>query len=58
MERNIVKKIAKKAAEGMMSSIPYEWPPSCILFTYQPARPTQKIAQAENAGTSETREDQ
>ena len=39
MEKNIIKKIAQKAAVSMMSSGPYEWPPSCLIFTYQPVRP-------------------
>lgn len=58
MEKNVVKKIARKAIEGMMSSIPYEWPPSCILFSYQPMRPEQRNVQVENAETSKTREEQ
>ena len=58
MEKNVVKKIAKKVAEGMISSIPYEWPPSCILFSYQPMRPEHQNVHVENTDTSKARKEQ
>lgn len=44
MEKNIIKKITEKAVASVMSSGPYEWPPSCIVFAYQPMRPKRKNA--------------
>lgn len=53
MKNNKIKEIAKVVTSTVMSSIPYEWPPSCILFAYQPVRPEQQNAQHEYARTSE-----
>lgn len=57
MEKNLFKKITKKAAESVMSSGPYEWPPSCIVFAYQPMRPEQKDVQCDSTNAPENKED-
>lgn len=57
MKKTMIKEIAKKVTATVMSSGPYEWPPSCILFTYQPVRPEQKNAQCCNMNTHENREE-
>lgn len=57
MEKNLIKKIVQKAVALVTSSDPYEWPPSCIVFTYQPVRPKQKNLQCEKPDTSESKEE-
>lgn len=54
---NNIKKAAKLIATKVISSGPYEWPPSCILFAYQPMRPEQKTAQCDNTDAPENKED-
>lgn len=54
MEKNAIKKITKKAVASLMSSGPYEWPPSCLIFAYQPVRP-EKNSQCNNLSTPQTK---
>lgn len=56
MKNNKLKEIAKMATAAVMSSGPYEWPPSCLLFTYQPVRPELKNVQRENVNAPESKE--
>lgn len=56
MEKNIIKEIAKKVTSSVLSSDPYEWPPSCIVFTYQPVRPEPKNVQGDNTHASENKD--
>lgn len=39
MEKNIIKNIVKKVTTSAVSSSSTEWPPTCLLFAYQPMRP-------------------
>lgn len=57
MKKDIIRSISKKITSAVMLSGPYEWPPSCLLFAYQPVRPEQKPAQCENSDASETKEE-
>ena len=56
MEKKAIKKLAKKAIVSLMSGTPYEWPPSCLIFAYQPVRP-EKNTQCENLSTLQTKEE-
>lgn len=57
MKKGRIRSISKKITSAVMLSGPYEWPPSCLLFAYQPVRPEQKPAQCQNLGASETKEE-
>lgn len=56
MEQNAIKKVTKKVVASLMSGTPYEWPPSCLIFAYQPVRP-EKNAQCENLGAYKAKEE-
>lgn len=57
MKNNTIKNLAKQITSTVLSSGPYEWPPSCLLFAYQPVRPEQKAVQCKHAGTSEHKDE-
>lgn len=37
-----VKNLSKKLASAMIANDSDEWPPDCIIFTYQPIRPKKE----------------
>lgn len=46
MEKNIIKNIVKKVTTSAVSNSSAEWPPTCLMFAYQPMRPiSQNIQQ-------------
>ena len=57
MKEIMTKKAIKMVATAVASSGPYEWPPSCIFFTYQPMRPEQKDEQCDNTNAPESKAD-
>lgn len=57
MKNRKIKDIAKVVTSAMVSSGPYEWPPSCILFSYQPLRPEQENVQRSNLNTCKGKEE-
>ncbi len=57
MKEKMTKKVIKMVATAVASSGPYEWPPSCIFFTYQPMRPNQKDVHCNNTNTPVSKED-
>ncbi len=58
MKNSKIKDMAKVLISKMTSDIPYEWPPSCLVFTYQPMRPEQQNIQCDNVDASKAKEDQ
>lgn len=57
MKEKMTKKAIKMVATAVASSGPYEWPPSCIFFTYQPMRPERKNSQCNNPNATESKEE-
>lgn len=53
MKNKIIKEVVKVIATDMVSSDPYEWPPSCIFFSYQPSRPHKTEEQCSKKHTSD-----
>lgn len=53
MKNEKIKGIAKAVATAAMSHDTYEWPPSCLLLTYQPMRPEQRNVLCENMNKQE-----
>ena len=56
MKHNGFKEIVKMVTSAVMSSGPYEWPPSCLLFSYQPMRPNQEPAPCDHLITHKSEE--
>lgn len=56
MKNSKIKDMAKVLISKMTSDIPYEWPPSCLVFTYQPMRPEQKNVQNDNTHAPENKD--
>jgi hypothetical protein len=55
MKEKIIKKITKMIATEVVSSGPYEWPPSCLFLTYQPIRPDQGDIQHNNSNAPKSK---
>ena len=49
MKNKLIKKVTKVIVATMLSTDPYEWPPSCMFFSYQPSRPEKLITPSSNA---------
>lgn len=48
MKDKLIKEVTKVIATAMLSTDPYEWPPSCMFFSYQPSRPEKLTTLSSN----------
>ena len=55
MKNELIKKVTKVIVATMLSTDPYEWPPSCMFFSYQPSRPEKLAASSSNANTYDSK---
>lgn len=45
----VTEKVVKKVVERLAEPTPWEWPPQCIGFMYQPVRPRRSVEKVEES---------